>query len=319
LTVAVRTMPSALPAPQINATSRSTLLHTASPDEEMRVRGTAGASETIVNRPDAWDLYTRDTGLLDQYLDPGTLLQAQLNAVIYSGAARPPWPIVMSEWPAEAPPVDPFFFVGTGGLPVFSPLEWIRLFQPVNSDPLSLHQAARSGYADSQAAALTSIRRRFDRARAVYSQRSPRDIVVELIDELGVSQLSAARALGVTPTAVRKWRRGEATRSEHRDRLAQLAAMLHLLAEYLHDPAGWVDMPISRASTLRPLDLFMHNHPELVIFLGAGLSDPEETLDLFDPNWRASYAPDATYEVVTLSDGSRSVVPRREAGWLIGR
>ena len=56
------------------------------------------------------------------------------------------------------------------------------------------------------------------------------------------------------------------------------------------------------------------NPQDLAVLLGAGLADPQETLDAFDAGWRTSTAPDPDYEVVSLKDGSRSAVPRREVG-----
>jgi hypothetical protein len=63
---------------------------------------------------------------------------------------------------------------------------------------------------------------------------------------------------------------------------------------------------------LTPLDVFIGGRSDLVVLLGSGLADPREVLDEFNPDWRTAFAPDREYEVVTLADGSRSVVPREE-------
>ena len=183
---------------------------------------------------------------------------------------------------------------------------------PVNTDPIATHREALEHAEHTREAAIADIRRRLDQMRAAYAQRSPRDVVVELGDELGIGQLVIGRALGVTPTAVRKWRRGEPARAEHRDQLAKFAALIAYLGDVgLHDPASWIDIPVSADSTLKPLDLFLNRRSDLVVLLGAGAVDPQDALDEFEPGWRNAFTPDTEYEVVRLSDGSRSVVPRK--------
>jgi hypothetical protein len=182
----------------------------------------------------------------------------------------------------------------------------------VNTDPLKSHRRARTTAQDSREDALSAVRRRLDVSKAVYAQMPPSDVVRYLVDDLGVGQLTTSRAVGVSPTAVRKWRRGEQARPEHRSALASFAAFVSLLTELgLHDPAGWLDIPVSTESTLSPLDLFVSGRPDLVLLQASRLADPHETLDAFDPEWRMTYPIDSEYEVVTLDDGSRSAVPRR--------
>jgi transcriptional regulator with XRE-family HTH domain len=185
---------------------------------------------------------------------------------------------------------------------------------PVNVDPVAEYRTARRVAAEGQRDALAHISKNLDATTAVYAQDAPQDVIRRLTD-LGVSQLSIARALGVTPTAVRKWRRGETAKSDHRARLARFAAMYSLLTETgLHDPAGWLDIPISRESTLTPLELFISGRADITVLLGARLLEPQEALDGFDPEWRQTYPVDPDYEVVMLQDGSRSAVPRKKDG-----
>lgn len=318
MTIATPITPPPLPPPRINAKARPTLRHAEGPEGDLRVLATAGMSHTLVHPPDAWNLYVHDTGVLDQYLDVWNTFRTPLQASLfpYQGASlSPDLVFTTSESIADlSSSLNTFIHTGTAGFPVYSPLDWTRVFQSVNVDPLTTHEAVRSEYQPSRDSALAEIRRRLDRVRASYSPRSPREIVLELGEDVGVGQLVTARALSVTPTAVRKWRRGEPARPEHRDGLTRLAAMFRLLSQLgLHDPAGWVDIPVSTESTLTPLDLFVFGRADLAVLLGSGLADPEEALNLFSPDWRTSHTPDAFYEVVTLRDGSRSVVPRREA------
>lgn len=183
---------------------------------------------------------------------------------------------------------------------------------PVNVDPVAVYRRARQSAVKAETDALEHVQRRLDNAKSAHTHTPPRDVIRFLAEDVGVGQLVTARALGVTPTAVRKWRRGESAKPEHRGKLASFAGMCSLLMELgLHDPAGWLDIAISDQSTLTPLDLFIGGRPDLSVMLGSRLADPQATLDAFDSAWRTRYPVDADYEVVTLGDGSRSAVPRR--------
>jgi len=183
----------------------------------------------------------------------------------------------------------------------------------VNVDPVAAYKRTLRVARDLREDALSLIVEKLDTAKASYAQTPPSDVVAYLGETLGVPQLVIARALNVTPTAVRKWRRGESARPERRGALAAFAAMCNLLIELgLHDPAGWLDIPISSKSTLSPLDLFVAGRADLVVLLGARLADPHEALDTFDGEWRDRYAVDPDYDIVMLRDGSRSAVPRRK-------
>lgn len=182
----------------------------------------------------------------------------------------------------------------------------------VNVDPVAMYRRARRAAETSRTDALTQVQRRLDSAKNGYTLSPPREVIGYLADDLGVGQLITARAIGVTPTAVRKWRRGETAKPEHRGRLGSFAAMCSLLMEMgLHDPAGWLDIPVSEQSSITPLDLFTRGRPDLAVLLGSRLADPQETLDAFDVEWRRKFPVDADYEVVTLRDGSRSALARQ--------
>jgi hypothetical protein len=183
----------------------------------------------------------------------------------------------------------------------------------VNVSGLEKLTRAKRAERDAREEALEDVRKRLDSATARYALLSPQEVVQYLADELGVGQLPTARAVGVTPTAVRKWRRGEPARTEHRTKLARFAALSEVLGEVgPHDPASWLEIPLSSEGTLTPMDLYLAGRSDLVLLQAARLDAPHETLDQFDPEWRAKYAIDTDYEVITLSDGSRSAVPRRQ-------
>jgi hypothetical protein len=201
----------------------------------------------------------------------------------------------------------------TSGVSPFISVQAAKDFAFFNVDPVASYQSVRRTAFRARDEALAEFRRRLDVSAATYSQKSPRDVVLYLTEDLGVGQLATARAVDVSPTAVRKWRRGDSTRTEHRARLAQFAALCEVLSETgLHDPASWLDIPISTESILTKLDLFVAGRADLVLLLAAGLSEPQETLDMFAPDWRVRFPTDAEYEVIELNDGSRAVVPRLE-------
>jgi hypothetical protein len=281
---------------------------------------TAGGSQSITEPPNAWRLYPADTNaLVRNFSRSPTELEGVLTGIgATGGSSREALRsrVVFAFKSGEGQPSEVKTI--TIDTPEFAPgglVEQITRLRPVfNVKPMTEYGVARRHAAGAREAALADIRRRLDRAKATYAHMAPREVVTELSDDFGVGQLVTARAAGVTPTAVRKWRRGEPARPEHRDRLSGLAALCRRLVEAdVHDPAGWIDIPISGESTLTPLDLFAGGRSDLVVLLGSGLSDPQETLDAFNAKWRTVFAPDHDYEVVTLADGSRSVVPRREA------
>lgn len=182
----------------------------------------------------------------------------------------------------------------------------------VNLSPLETLARARTAVRDARDDALTDLRQRLDDAMAAFAQQAPREVVNYLTDQAGIGQLLTAKAIGVSPTAVRKWKRGEPARPEHRSRLSLFAALANLLTELgPYDPAGWLDMPISIESTLTPIDLFLAGRSDLVLLRAANQASPQETLDAFDDRWREIHGPDPDYEVVTLRDGSRAALPRR--------
>ena len=184
--------------------------------------------------------------------------------------------------------------------------------RPINLDPLAKYRVARRFAERTGLEALENLQRRLDTSKSNYAQARPEAVIRFLAEDLGIGQLTTARAVGVTPTAVRKWRRGEAAKPDHRGKLAAFAAMSSLLAEVgLHDPASWLDIPISHQSTITPLDLFLGGRSDIVLLLASRLAEPHEALDLFDAQWRENYPVDSEFDVVTLSDGSRSAFPRR--------
>ncbi len=183
---------------------------------------------------------------------------------------------------------------------------------PVNVDREVLYRRAALSLDRSRENLLEGYLRQLDASTAPHAQAEPGDVVDSLTREHGVGQLVIAQALGVSPTAVRKWRRREAATPGHRGRLARFAGLIDLLDESgVHDPGGWLCIPVSDRGTLRPLEMFSAGRADLVLLLASQIDEPHDVLDLFDPRWRENFGVDEEYDVIEHADGSRSAVPRR--------
>src|SRR5579872_5678105 len=80
---------------------------------------------------------------------------------------------------------------------------------PVNVDLVANHRRAIAKAKVSEEQLFADFRKQLDAASAVRAQQDPRTVVMELAQDHGIGQLLTARSVGVSPTAVRKWRRGE--------------------------------------------------------------------------------------------------------------
>lgn len=152
-----------------------------------------------------------------------------------------------------------------------------------------------------------------DESTALTARRDPEDLLDELAGHWGLSWTTIARLVGVSPTAIRKWRRGEAITGVNRRRLARVVAFLETLRTmHLGDLASWLEMPLSDQATLTVSDLYAANRIDLVLELAGGRVTVEHAFDAFDPDWRATHAVDERFEVVqTAPDGFPAIVERR--------
>jgi transcriptional regulator with XRE-family HTH domain len=148
-----------------------------------------------------------------------------------------------------------------------------------------------------------------DERAAVFGVQDPSLLLDVLGTEYGLSWSTVAKMIGVTPTAIRKWRRGEQLTPQNRQRLALLLAFLELLRSPfpVADPASWLEMPISAEATLTPADLYAANRRDLLVDLASLRQSSHAVLDAFDPAWRTSYATDDRFAVVRAPDGALSI------------
>ena len=128
----------------------------------------------------------------------------------------------------------------------------------------------------------------------------------ELSAGRGLSWTDIARLVGVSSSAIRKWRAAEEPSGTNRLALARLAAFLDLLEEFsIEDPAGWMAVPIAEGFTLLPLDLYIGGRPDLLLEYVGQRRSTVDVLHLFDPAWREHYQSD--YQVVHADDGAVSI------------
>jgi DNA-binding transcriptional regulator YiaG len=142
--------------------------------------------------------------------------------------------------------------------------------------------------------------------------RDPHDLVQELGDR-GLSWATVARLVGVSSTAVRKWRRGEPITGENRRNLAAAIAFLDLIREVsnpLDDPGSWLEMPLTDVATVTAVDLYAADGGKLLLDWASGRRTPTQMLDSFDAEWRSRYAADSQFEVVSDDEGRAMIVER---------
>lgn len=141
-----------------------------------------------------------------------------------------------------------------------------------------------------------------------------REDVTALLDELstdrGLGWSDIARLVGVSVQALRKWRHREPVTGENRLAVARLAALLDLLQGVpVHDPAGWLEIPLAKGYSPRHLDLYRSNRADLLFDLAHLRITPEQAMTELDPDWRQHFQLD--HEVFEAGDGQLSVRRRQ--------
>jgi hypothetical protein len=137
--------------------------------------------------------------------------------------------------------------------------------------------------------------------------------LLEALSDKGFSWATIGRILGVTPTAIRKWRRDEGVTSANHRRVAHLLGTTELLRQVqprIHDAAFWLEAPCHEETTLRRLDLYKLARIRELLALAAERRRPTEVLDDVVPEWRRSHARDERFELVWHEDGAPSIVMR---------
>lgn len=154
--------------------------------------------------------------------------------------------------------------------------------------------------------------RSLDERAAVIGMQDPAETLDTLGTAYGLGWSTVARMIGVTPTAIRKWRRGEQITPLNRRKLASLLAFLEMLQTPfpVADPATWLEMPISTEATLTAADIYAAGRFELLIDFAGRRQTAHAVLDAFDLDWRNRYAVDDRFEVVRAPDGDLSLIQK---------
>jgi len=165
----------------------------------------------------------------------------------------------------------------------------------VNSDIVEGHHEVRRWHLD-------------DRT-AVKARSGVGDLLHEFAVDRGMTWASIARLCGVSVSAVRKWRTGEAPSPDSRLAVARLGAFIGLLGELpVSEPAAWLAMPMMSGYTVTGEDLYIAGHADRLLDLASGQADLDEVLSVLDKDWRTRYRSD--YEVIEAGDGMPSIVRR---------
>jgi transcriptional regulator with XRE-family HTH domain len=145
------------------------------------------------------------------------------------------------------------------------------------------------------------------------TKKSVAGLLEELTSDRGMGWSDIAEVLGVSISAIRKWRKGGDASPKSRSKLARIAALLDVLEEkgLVQDPAMWmeVDLPLEDGYFIRPWDLYLEGHVSALIDLAEQRQTVDQVLDQVRPNWRDSRS---DFEVVLDVDGERSIRRRDE-------
>jgi len=146
---------------------------------------------------------------------------------------------------------------------------------------------------------------------------SPADLLDALADELSFPWALLARVVGVSPTAVRKWRRGENVTPAYHQRLAAFLAFARTLQHRdprIGDVPRWLEMPVDARTDVSRLDLYLAGERTGLLDLAAGRRTEEDLLDEVAEGWRERAATVPRFEVVVHEDGTSSLVPSAGTG-----
>jgi hypothetical protein len=151
-----------------------------------------------------------------------------------------------------------------------------------------------------------------DRAAALV-QNEPAVLLSRLGEDLGMPWSLVADLVGVSPTAVRKWRRGGALTPETRSRLARLAAFSQVVPELeprITDIALWFQGPvIAGSTTVTPAIIFALGGDVALLNRATARITAEQLLDSVIPDWRTTTRPDRHHRVVEAPDGVLAIQP----------
>lgn len=137
------------------------------------------------------------------------------------------------------------------------------------------------------------------------AKRAPADLLSELAG-YGFSWTAVARIIGVSIPALRKWRHGEAATGENRRKLAELVALVGVLASdhVVFEIASWMEVPLA-GSTFTAIDVLAAGQIGDLMEYAAGHLESDELLDRAVLDWRETL--DGRFEAYLAGDGERAI------------
>jgi hypothetical protein len=145
---------------------------------------------------------------------------------------------------------------------------------------------------------------------AELARQEPRDLLATLSDKWGMSWSDIARLVGVSVPALRKWRMGEPPSGMNRSKIARLVAFLELLSRApVHDPVGWLEVPIVPGYSVRGIDLYAADKIDLLLDYAYMGLQPQSVLEQFDSDWHVKYR--EAFEIVDDAVSGERFIRRR--------
>lgn len=118
----------------------------------------------------------------------------------------------------------------------------------------------------------------------------PADLLGRLDEEFLCSVSLVARAVGIPPQVLRKWRHGEEPTDAQRLRLSRLLGTLELLSGMgIEAPASWLERRIWGAVPVRRVDVLAAEQGDCLLAYASGQSDALELLNAVVPQWQELY------------------------------
>ncbi|MGH3928024.1 MAG: helix-turn-helix domain-containing protein [Pseudonocardiaceae bacterium] len=149
---------------------------------------------------------------------------------------------------------------------------------------------------------------------AEKARRSVPELLHELATDRGMAWADIADLVGVSVSAVRKWRTDGGATADNRARLARLAAFLDALTDCgVADAAQWVEiaLPLEEDYTITPLQVYRHGGEQALLEYACGHGQAETVLDATMPGWRQEHASD--FDVYDAPDGQKALRLRPRA------
>lgn len=150
-------------------------------------------------------------------------------------------------------------------------------------------------------------------AASTLALQDSTDVLQTLGAYYGLAWTTVSQMVGVSATAVRKWRRGDTISGEYRSALAELLAFLQYTetCNSISKVGQWLDTRLPD-TTLTPADVYKLGGSDSLLDWLCGFVTVTAMLDEVVPDWRQKYARDSHFMVGEGPDGDRAIVSRSQ-------